>query len=88
MNAISLQVQAELREVADQLDLLIKAVAAAPDTGHLRDQLERGVTGTRRIPGKHGTAPVHYAQVVVAIPDAPGALARLFADVEAAGVNV
>lgn len=27
-------------------------------------------------------------QVVVAIPDAPGALARLFGDIEAAGVNV
>jgi prephenate dehydrogenase len=31
---------------------------------------------------------VSYRQVVVAIPDTPGALARLFTDVEAAGVNV
>jgi prephenate dehydrogenase len=31
---------------------------------------------------------VRYSEVVVAIPDSPGALARLFADVGAAGVNV
>jgi prephenate dehydrogenase len=46
------------------------------------------VAGTRKIPGKHGAAPVAYAQVVVDIPDTPGALARLFADVSDAGMNV
>ena len=59
-----------------------------PTGGAARTQLTRGVDGTRRIPGKHGAAPATYSQVVVAIPDAPGALARLFADVGAAGVNV
>ena len=78
----------ELRGVADQLDLLIKAVEAAPSTEELHDQLQRAVAGTRKIPGKHGTAPQDYRQVVVAIPDEPGALARLFSDVGDAGVNV
>jgi prephenate dehydrogenase len=78
----------ELRGVQDQLDLLIKAVEAMPAADELRGQLERGVSGTRKIPGKHGTPAVAYSQVVVAIPDAPGALARLFAEVEAAGVNI
>ena len=50
--------------------------------------LDRGRTGTRAIPGKHGSLPADWAEVVVEIPDAPGSLARLFADVEAAGVNV
>ena len=59
-----------------------------PAAEELRGQLERGVAGTRKIPGKHGAAAVAYSQVVVAIPDEPGALARLFAEVEAAGVNV
>ena len=59
-----------------------------PPTDGLRGQLERGVAGTRKIPGKHGAAPVSYRQVVVAIPDEPGALARLFAEVGEAGVNV
>jgi prephenate dehydrogenase len=78
----------ELRDVQDQLGLLIKAVEASPASDELRSQLERGVAGTRKIGGKHGAAPVRYSEVVVAIPDSPGALARLFADVGAAGVNV
>ena len=35
-----------------------------------------------------GAAPTTYRQVVVEIPDTPGALGRLFAEVGAAGVNV
>ena len=80
----------ELRAVQDQLTGLIAAVEA-PDADRddaVRGQLERGVAGTKRIPGKHGSAPTDYSQVVVEIPDAPGALARLFTDVDQAGVNV
>lgn len=98
VTANSAAVLAELYALQHQLQGVIEAVEAAPaaeptgpgsrgGTG-LRDQLERAVQGTRRIPGKHGAAPVAYSQVVVEIPDAPGALARLFAEVEAAGVNV
>jgi prephenate dehydrogenase len=76
----------ELKGVQEQLGTLITAVESSP--ADLREQLERGVAGTRRIPGKHGAAQVAYRQIVVAIPDAPGALARLFADVDDAGVNV
>jgi prephenate dehydrogenase len=78
----------ELRGMQDQLGMLIKAVEASPATDDLRSQLERGVAGTGKIAGKHGAAAVHYSEVVVAIPDEPGALARLFGDVSAAGVNV
>jgi len=88
LGANSTAVLEELRGVQDQLGLLIKAVEAAPATADLRSQLERGVAGTRKIGGKHGAAPVNYSEIVVAIPDSPGALARLFADVSAAGVNV
>ena len=78
----------ELREVAVSLDRLIAAVETGPGDPALSRELERGVDGTRRIPGKHGSTAVTYEQVVVAIPDEPGALARLFGDVEGAGVNV
>ena len=88
VGANSAAVLSELRGVQDQLTSLIAALEAAPATDRLRDQLERGVTGTQKIPGKHGSPAVNYRRVVVAIPDAPGALARLFAEVEAAGVNV
>ena len=88
VGANSSAVLSELRSVSDELSRVIKAVESTPDTVELRAELERGVAGTRKIPGKHGAAPVTSSQVVVAIPDAPGALARLFADVGEAGVNV
>ncbi|HET9872144.1 MAG TPA: prephenate dehydrogenase [Propionibacteriaceae bacterium] len=87
LRANSAAVLAELRSVQDQLDEVIKAVEN-PATTDLQTQLARGVAGTHRIPGKHGTHPVDYTQVVVEIPDAPGALGRLFALVGEAGVNV
>ena len=56
------------------------------------DRVERiltsGVAGTQVIPAKHGGPPVELAVVTVAIPDEPGALARLFTDTGRAGVNV
>ena len=96
LTANSAAVLAELRQVSAELDQLIGAIeqgAAATSDGHrdtvaLRSRLARGVAGTRRIPGKHGARAVAYRQVVIEIPDAPGALARLFADVGRAGVNV
>jgi prephenate dehydrogenase len=47
-----------------------------------------GNLGRERIPGKHGGQPTRYAVVTVVVPDAPGSLARLFADIGDAGVNV
>jgi prephenate dehydrogenase len=67
---------------------LIKAVEATPTTKDLRSKLEQGVAGTRKIAGKHGATAVRYSEVVVAIPDEPGALARLFGEVSAAGLNI
>ncbi len=80
-------VLAELRQVHDQLQVLIKALEQ-PGTEELRTVLTSGVSGTHRIPGKHGRAAVTYSRVVVQIPDEPGALGRLFALVGEAGVNV
>jgi prephenate dehydrogenase len=96
----SAAVLAELRQIRARLDSMIEAVDGSANGGSasgdsagevsaaLRRELDRGVQGTHAIPGKHGAAPVTYAEVVVAIPDAPGALGRLFADVGEAGVNV
>jgi len=88
LSANAAAVLAELRHVSDELSELIKSLEAAPTTEELHEQLARGVAGTRRIPGKHGAAAATYRQVVVEIPDAPGALGRLFAEVGAVGVNV
>ncbi len=77
----------ELKAVQRRLEALIRGLEADPVHGadrHLAD----GVRGTRRIPGKHGQAPVAYARVVVEISDEPGALGRLFADVAELGANI
>jgi prephenate dehydrogenase len=87
LGANSAAVLPELRAVQRQLDTLITAIESDGTAG-ARPHLERGLAGTRRIPGKHGAAPVQYRQLVVEIPDAPGALSRLFGDVADAGVNV
>ncbi len=84
----SAAVLAELRQIQQRIGTVIDALQDPSDGRLLREQLERGVLGTRRIPGKHGAPPVAYAEVVVAIPDAPGALGRLLTDVGTAGVNV
>lgn len=77
-------VQTELKAIQADLAVLL----AELEGGDVTPALERGRAGTAALPGKHGLTPTAYAQVVVEIPDAPGALARLFADIEAAGVNV
>ena len=84
IGANSAAVRTEL--VAIQADLV--EMIATLDSGRIGDLLERGRAGTRALPGKHGLNAISYAKVVVEIPDAPGALARLFRDIEAAGVNV
>jgi prephenate dehydrogenase len=62
--------------------------AAVPGVPDLRTALERGATGVRRLPGKHGMRPETFASVPVQLRDQPGELARLFSDVGAAGVNI
>ncbi len=78
-------VRVELERVQADLAGLL---ANFDDQDALQAFLARGRTGVRLLPGKHGTAPATFSHVVVGIPDAPGALARLFADIEQAGVNV
>jgi len=76
-----------LRDVRRQLDELIAAVDdGSPDD--LVDILNRGVAGTQVIPGKHGGPSLPTSEVYVLVPDHPGELARLFADVGEIGVNV
>jgi prephenate dehydrogenase len=76
-----------LREVRGDLDALLAALEAGSrdDLGSI---LGRGVAGTAAIPGKHGGPAVAETAVFVVVPDHPGELARLFADVGASGVNV
>lgn len=83
--ANSRALRVELEELHHDLGHLIEVI---DDPDAVEAFLDRGRRGTRALPGKHGSRPTDWAQVVVQIPDAPGALARLFADIESTEVNV
>ena len=76
-----------LREVRDELDGVLDALESGSRPA-LNAILDRGVTGTSVIPGKHGGPVVAETGVFVVVPDHPGELARLFSDVGEIGVNV
>lgn len=76
-----------LRDVQSDLARLV-SVLARGDADSLTEMLTRGVLGTQAIPGKHGGPALPAASVFVSVPDHPGELARLFADVGEIGVNI
>ncbi|MFC6285349.1 prephenate dehydrogenase [Nocardioides sp. GCM10027113] len=80
-------VAALLEEVRGELEAMIDAVRTGgrDELGRL---LERGVAGTRAIPGKHGGPLAPTRSVYVSVPDHPGELARLFADAGESDVNI
>jgi prephenate dehydrogenase len=69
---------------------LDRVLAALDEDGgpDLSSLLATGVAGTAAIPGKHGGPAVATASVYVALPDHPGELGRLFADVGTSVVNI
>jgi prephenate dehydrogenase len=88
-----------LRELRADLDRLIEALDhadAAPGAdevtagalGAVAATIAAGNAGVSRIPGKHGGARTTYDVVTVLVPDQPGELARLLAEVGAAGINL
>jgi prephenate dehydrogenase len=88
-----------LQLAQDDLARLVASLGAladgGPDSGDVvgargvvATLVAQGNEGHARIPGKHGAAPTTYAQVLVLVPDQPGELARLLADVGDAGVNL
>jgi prephenate dehydrogenase len=85
------ELRADLDTVVTALEALAREVPGEP-AARGRSVVARAVAdgnlGRDRIPGKHGGSPTTYAVVTVLVPDTPGSLARLFADVGAAGVNV
>lgn len=76
-----------LREMRGDLDGLLEALESGSRPA-LTEILGRGVQGTSVIPGKHGGPAVDETGLFVVVPDHPGELARLFADVGEIGVNV
>jgi prephenate dehydrogenase len=77
---------------AEDGDAATPAAPAAPGAPGARAAVARvvadGNAGRERIPGKHGGQATRYTVVTVVVPDEPGSLARLFADIGDARVNV
>ena len=91
-----------LRDDLDAVISALRALAGAPgEPGTPRvaelgagaravvaSAIARGNLGRERIPGKHGGGQTRYSVVTVVVPDRPGSLARLFADIGTAGINI
>lgn len=84
-----------LRAVREDLDRVIDALGSVADgdevpgaLGAVAGAIAAGNAGVSRIPGKHGGLRTAYDVVTVLVPDRPGELARLLADVGAAGINL
>jgi prephenate dehydrogenase len=84
------RVLSELRQDVDAVVHALHEVAEDVEWARmsLREVLVRGNAGRARLPGKHGGRPTPYALVPVVLPDRPGQLGRLFADVGGAGINI
>lgn len=93
------QVRRVLNELRDDLDALSDALGevrpgvTGPDAkpgvlGAIATVVGAGNQGVARIPGKHGGAQRTYYGLTVLVPDKPGELARLFADVGSMGINI
>lgn len=81
---------------ADDLDAVrdsLRSLVDGPAQGRgaraaLARAVSSGQAGHARIPGKHGAPPTAYRSLLVVLPDRPGQLADLFADIGRAGVNL
>jgi prephenate dehydrogenase len=78
----------DLATVVHALDDLRADTDARGARAVLAQAIASGNAGHARIPGKHGSAPTAYATVRVLIPDEPGYLGRLFADIGEIGTNI
>lgn len=88
-------VRAHLVQISTSLDALIAALRACEDQPYppagvagIVEAISRGGQGVARIPGKHGGAQRVYREIEVYVPDTPGQLGRLFADIGEANVNI
>ena len=88
VRAVLADLRTDLERVIGALDDLAASSDAPGARGTLATTIAAGNAGHARIPGKHGAAPTSYETVRVLIPDEPGQLGRLFADIGAIGTNI
>ncbi|AOZ73467.1 prephenate dehydrogenase [Boudabousia tangfeifanii] len=81
---------ADLNQLLSAFQASEEATVALPPglLGAINQVMLAGNEGVKRIPGKHGDSPIQLAEVGVLVPDKPGELGRLFAEVGDAGINI
>ncbi len=84
------EVSEVLAAIHDELGELVRGLRSGQESAHdcARAVIAGGRVGAARLPGKHGVPGPSYRQVRVAVPDEPGALARLLGTVSGAGLNL
>ncbi|MGL4744922.1 MAG: prephenate dehydrogenase [Dermatophilaceae bacterium] len=88
VRTVLLGIAADLSRVVDALTAIEASSDAPGARGTIATTIAAGNAGQARIPGKHGAAPTAYATVRVLVPDEPGQLGKLFADIGAVGTNI
>lgn len=79
-----------LESIRADLDGVIAALADVDAPGARRliaDTFVAGNRGVSRLPGKHGVD-ARFSSIIVMVDDRPGELARLFAEIGEAGINI
>lgn len=79
-----------LRDLHADLEDVIASLEDVDAPGarkRIADKFVAGNRGVARLPGKHG-ADTRYASIVVMVDDRAGELARLFAEIGEAGINI
>ncbi|WP_369407703.1 prephenate dehydrogenase [Trueperella pecoris] len=83
------QIAGVLRGISARLGALVSALdRQGGGLDRISSVIADGNRGVARIPGKHGGARASYAEVIVLIPDEPGMLGKLFAEIGDIGVNI
>ncbi|MDP9832403.1 MULTISPECIES: prephenate dehydrogenase [Trueperella] len=77
-----------LRGISARLGALVATLDRDSGLDRISSVISDGNKGVARIPGKHGGARASYADVIVLIPDQPGMLGRLFAEIGELGINI
>ena len=88
VRAVLIGLRSDLAEVIGALSAVSGNGDAPGARAVLAQTIAAGNEGYARIPGKHGAAPTAYTTVRVLIPDEPGQLGRLFAEIGETGTNI
>lgn len=90
LSANAAPVSEVLAALRDDLDTLLTGLGSVDRGGQevIAETLRRGNAGRARVPGKHGATASPTTEVPVVVPDEPGVLGRLFAEVAEAGFQV